>query len=362
MEKLNFNIYLALKRTCDVLLAGPIGSAKFLNHSQYIEFAFKPLWLYIFSSTIKTAWLSFRSKPSVVFCGSGTSIIAGYIAAKLCSAKLVCYLHGLDVVASSYVYQSIFIPLIKKSDLVIVNSNHTRELALKAGFSKQCLSLLAPGVDLPELSNRLVLSDKFRVRYEIGDRRYLLLAGRITARKGIVEFIEKVFVEILAEQPDIILVIVGAEAHHAAKSSKGVMQNILRTIENFDLEKNVILTGAVSDLEFSGALFGAELFVFPVLDLPNDVEGFGMVAIEAAAHGLPTVAFASGGVPDAVSHGVSGWLVNAGDYPSMADKILAFLNNGENLSVFANSCIKFAKEYEWEKFGEKLQSIIGRCE
>lgn len=360
MEKLNFNIYLALKRAYDLLLAGPIGSAKFLNQSQYIEFAFKPLWLYIFSSIVKTTVFSLRSKPSVVFCGSGTSIIAGYIAAKLCSAKLVCYLHGLDIIAPSYVYQSFFIPLIKKSDLVIINSNHTRELALGAGFSDQCLSLLAPGVDMPEHSSRFHLSDSFRVRYEIGDKRYILLAGRITARKGIVEFIENVFVKLLSEKPSLILVIVGEEANQAAKYSKGVMRNILKTIEKFGIEKSIIMTGAVSDIEFSGALFGAELFVFPVLDLPNDVEGFGMVAIEAAAHGVPTVAFASGGVPDAVSHGVSGWLVSPGNYPAMTNKILTYLDQGDSSGVCPSSCIRFAADYEWEKFGKKLRSIIDR--
>ena len=51
----------------------------------------------------------------------------------------------------------------------------------------------------------------------------------------------------------------------------------------------------VDDQRLSDAYFAADVMVFPVLDLPGDVEGFGMVAVEAAAHGLPTVAFAVGG-------------------------------------------------------------------
>jgi phosphatidylinositol alpha-1,6-mannosyltransferase len=97
--------------------------------------------------------------------------------------------------------------------------------------------------------------------------------------------------------------------------------------------------------------------VFPVKDIPGDVEGFGMVALEAAAHGLPTVAFGAGGVPDAVADGVSGSLVPAGDYPQMAACIDRYLA-GDWGSVSPASCVAFAEDFAWPGYGERLRSLI----
>jgi phosphatidyl-myo-inositol dimannoside synthase len=358
MERLNFNIYLALKKRYNTLLAGPYGSSNFHNQVCFVEFPIKPLWLFIISSLIKTCVFSSRLKPQLILCGSGTSILAGYIASRLCSAKLVCYLHGLDIVASNFIYQSVFVPLIKKSDLLIVNSKHTQGLAIEAGVNTKRIYLLSPGVSIPALSTKQELIQGFRSRYNLNNRRFLLLAGRITARKGIVEFIEQVFVNVLVKMPDLVLVIVGEEARDAAKASQGVTDAIYKVILKHNLQEKVVLTGGVNEREYSAALFAADIFVFPALNLPNDVEGFGMVAIEAAAHGLPTVAFAVGGVPDAVADGISGWLVSSGNYLEMANKIVSYLSGRELTNVTSMSCRSFAEDFEWSKFEEKLHLII----
>lgn len=357
MEKLNLNIFLALNNKFKAYLAGPSGSFKFHKVFPYIEFPFKPLWLYIAMSLFKVSLFALKIKPNIVFCGSGTSILAGYISARLCSAKLICYLHGLDIVASSVVYQSFFVPLIGKSNLVIVNSRHTRMLAISAGIPAERIHLLSPGVNLPDMSRRDELAISFRNSYGLGDRKFILIAGRITARKGVVEFIENIFVQMVAKNPELILVVVGEEAQHAAKSSRGVTGAIYEAISNNGLERNVVLTGGVSELSFSSALFSASAFVFPVLNLPNDVEGFGMVAIEAAAHGLPTVGFSVGGVPDAIENGKSGWLVESGDYSAMEEKISSCLNYGDS-SVTPETCRLFAESFQWSAFEGKLEKIV----
>lgn len=358
MEKLNLNIFLALKNKFSTYLAGPNGSYNFHGLSTYVEFPFKPLWLFIVASLLKVSLFAVKLRPNVVFCGSGTAILSGYFSAKLSSAKLVCYLHGLDIVASNFVYQSLFVPLIRKADLVIVNSRNTHALAISAGISAERIHLLFPGVSLPNLSRKNELAMEFRKAHGLGDRKVMLIAGRITARKGIVEFIENVFMRMVAQEPELMLLVVGEEAQHAAKSSQGVTDAIYKAISNYGVENNVILTGGVSELGFSGALFSANVFVFPVLNLPNDVEGFGMVAVEAAAHGVPTVGFAVGGVPDAIENGRSGWLVDSGDYQKMQQLISACLNHGESSTVNSETCRMFAEEFEWSKFGADLEKIL----
>jgi phosphatidylinositol alpha-1,6-mannosyltransferase len=103
------------------------------------------------------------------------------------------------------------------------------------------------------------------------------------------------------------------------------------------------------------AYMAADVLVFPVQEIPGDIEGFGMVAIEAAAHNLPTVAFAVGGVPDAVRDGISGALVARGDNESFARATIKFLDPRSGLRTDSR---QFAESFCWQKFGQRLRSIL----
>ena len=76
-----------------------------------------------------------------------------------------------------------------------------------------------------------------------------------------------------------------------------------------------------------------------------------MVAIEAAAHGIPTVAFAAGGVKDAVAEGKSGYLVQPDNYPAMAESVIGVLARRREMT---NTCREFASQFAWPLFGKRL--------
>ena len=107
----------------------------------------------------------------------------------------------------------------------------------------------------------------------------------------------------------------------------------------------------------SAAFRAADVYVFPVLAVPGDVEGFGMVAIEAAAHGLPTVAFGVGGVPDAVIEGQSGSLVAERDYDGFASRIGYWLSLRDEPEV-ATRCVEAAAPFGWDVFGQQLRELL----
>ena len=87
---------------------------------------------------------------------------------------------------------------------------------------------------------------------------------------------------------------------------------------------------------------------------PKYPENFGMVAIEAAAHGLPTVAFATGGIVDAVKDGVSGYLVESNNYIKLSEKIVFLLEN----QLFKDSTREFSRAFEWDNFGRKICKTV----
>jgi phosphatidylinositol alpha-1,6-mannosyltransferase len=82
-----------------------------------------------------------------------------------------------------------------------------------------------------------------------------------------------------------------------------------------------------------------------------------MVAIEAAAHGLPTVAFDIGGVADAIADGRSGWLVPAGDYAGYIQRVIQVLDTGRSAAVEA-ACRSFAEAFAWSSFGSKMTAAL----
>jgi phosphatidylinositol alpha-1,6-mannosyltransferase len=79
-----------------------------------------------------------------------------------------------------------------------------------------------------------------------------------------------------------------------------------------------------------------------------------MVAVEAAAHGLPTVAYATGGVVDAVSEGASGYLIEPGNAPAFAAQVCHALEH----KLPEASIRRFAAQFAWEKFGEKIRDFL----
>jgi phosphatidylinositol alpha-1,6-mannosyltransferase len=358
MENLNLHICKSLVSSFHMAIAGPEGSAQIHKLKNFIEFPVRPLWRYVAFSLGKSIFLALRIKPNIVFCGSGAAILAGYFSAKLTGASLVCYLHGLDVIVDSKIYQWIFLPLIKRSNLILVNSKHTCGLAIAAGVDPLSIKILSPGVELPNFSTKIDASQQFRLKFNIGNAPFLLIAGRITTRKGIAEFIRNIMPNITAAHPELQLIIIGDEAVDAMKCSFGVKDNIIATVDALNLHANVKLIGSVDDAMFSAAFFAAEMLIFPVLNIANDVEGFGMVAIEAAAHGLPTIGFSVGGIPDAISHNHSGWLVEAGDYPHMSSVILNAYSSAQFGTVTSESCIEFSKQFSWECFKTKLNDSI----
>jgi phosphatidylinositol alpha-1,6-mannosyltransferase len=112
---------------------------------------------------------------------------------------------------------------------------------------------------------------------------------------------------------------------------------------------------AQDDPELGAAYFAADVLVFPVQKRMYDNEGFGMVAIEAAAHGLPTVAFAVGGVTDAVADNVSGRLVAAGDNEAFSRAVIDHLKNTSSLGN--GDITTFAAKFAWPRFGQRLRLL-----
>ncbi|WP_417067883.1 glycosyltransferase family 4 protein [Niveibacterium terrae] len=353
MERLIWHIVEAIAGTHEVHVVGPEGSAKRLPEGVTAsEVPLKPMPLFL----LRAAWASLvsalRLRPTFVLAGSGLTAPIVWLAARLSGARAIVYLHGLDVETRHWLYRLLWRPLFRRFDLVIVNSHFTRDLALEAKVPAERIRIIHPGVELPEISKKAEARDAFRSHFGLGEAPLMLYVGRITPRKGLTKFVDDILPRVLNARPDAKLAVIGDEPHGALlKAAHGERSRAEEALANRKISSSVTFLGelAQNDPVLTEAYFSSEVMIFPVQDRPGDNEGFGMVAIEAAAHGLPTVAFAVGGVPDAVSEGISGKLIPSGDNDAFSDAVIGYLVKPNDLKSRP-----FAEKFSWTEFKIKL--------
>ena len=357
MERLIHHVVLAIADSYDLTVIGPEGCEVFLPEQTCTHAVpSRPLPRFLWSCLV-TAFKSTRKQHfKLVIAGSGLTAPLAWWAARRSGARSVVYLHGLDIIAPSRVYRLFWLPFIRRMDLVLVNSRNSRQLAIDNGVPEGAIEILHPGTDLPgpDADDRRA----FRADHSLGNEPLLLSIGRFTPRKGLAEFITHALPDIIAERPDAILVVIGADASDAVRpAERSERARILDSARKAGLVSSVRMLPPCSDAMLSQAYRAADVYVFPVLDLPGDVEGFGMVAIEAAAHGLPTVGFRVGGVPDAIIDGQSGTLVEAGEYAVFAKDVLGWLKRNDKYHV-QSECSAAAEAFGWQRFAEKLNALL----
>lgn len=354
MERLNWHMAEELSKYAHVHVIGPQGSKSLCPPKVLCtEIPLQPLWRFLACSSVDALRVAKAWKPQVVLAGSGLMAPATLLAARAVDAKAGVYLHGLDAAVRHPIYRAIWHPAIRRMDTVIVNSKATAGLAGCIGVKQQQIATVHPGVQFPIERQPEHILHEFRQRHGLGSAQILLSIGRLTTRKGLREFVEMSLPAIVNERPGTLLVIIGDAPAHSLRATAQTRESIKAAADAAGVGECIKFLGIITDEnELASAYECASLHVFPVRDLPGDPEGFGMVAIEAAAHGLPTVAFGTGGVVDAVAHGGSGYLVNPGDYESFSRRVLQVLNDSED--IWKETTRSFSEKFAWHSFGEKV--------
>ncbi|MEM3466320.1 MAG: glycosyltransferase family 4 protein, partial [Candidatus Jordarchaeales archaeon] len=248
--------------------------------------------------------------------------------------KVGVSLFGKDYLASRP-NPAYFLPLLFSlllAQRIGVNSKSTLSLIPKALRRKA--RILYPGVDVEALEKAIEESSKH------GEGETILFVGRMVRRKG-PDLLLKAFAMLLKEHPDAWLVMVGDGPFLSS------LKDLARQLK---LEDRVEFTGALRGKPLYSRYAECDVFVMPSRQTATDVEGFGMVFLEAGFFGKPSVGTRTGGIPEAVLDGETGILVPQDDVGALQDALSLLLKD----KAFAKRLGEKARErvlseFTWEK-------------
>jgi glycosyltransferase involved in cell wall biosynthesis len=258
--------------------------------------------------------------------------------------------HGLDLTYRHPLYQRVVPASLRSLDLVIANSSATAEILRDRVQPSPRHTVASLGVNpLPPVTDDA--ADAFRrgLGLEAG-RPLLLTAGRLIRRKGVAWFVEHV------------LPVIGCDASYIVVGEGPDRLAIERAAAAAGVAQRVRLPGRLSDSELSAAYRIADVFVMPNVVVPGDVEGFGLVALEASAAGLPVVAADIEGIRDAIQHEENGLLARSADPVAFASTIgrLLAMAPAERRALGAAQAAVTRSRFDWSLTARHYAEEISR--
>ncbi len=212
------------------------------------------------------------------------------------------------------------------------------------------LARLAPGVD-EKVFHRNTGGEEIRARHGLADRPVVVCVSRLVPRKGQDALIHA-WPRVLREQPDAALLLVGGGPYR---------DRLQRLAASLGVDRSVVFTGGVSWEELPAHYDAGDVFAMPCRTRRRglDVEGLGIVYLEASATGLPVVAGDSGGAPDAVLEGETGLVVRGRSTSEIAAALGGLLADPSRARAMGERGRAWVeREWRWEVQAARLGALL----
>jgi phosphatidyl-myo-inositol dimannoside synthase len=275
----------------------------------------------------------------------------GYLLNLFLGLSYVCYIHGEDVetAATSRELSWIVRKALNSASKLICNSQNTANLVLNDWqVPSTKVVILNPACD----TERFVPAEKninTKTSLGWGNRKIILTVGRLQQRKGH-DMLIKTLPLIAREFPDILYAIVGDG------KEKAKLQTLTKTLS---LENNVLFMSEISDQQMIQAYQQCDVFVLPNRRVDQDIEGFGMVLVEAQACEKPVIAGDSGGTAETMLPGKTGYIVDCTNSEVMAKQICSLLKDEQLCKEMGKQArIHVEKSLDWKVHTEKAKQIF----
>ena len=285
-----------------------------------------------------------RNIKHVHLCDASLSPL-GIIIKKITGVFVSTTAAGLDITYNNQFYQFLIPHCLRKLDKIIPISTATKNECLRRNLPPEKMSTIPVGIYADEIS---LDAPREQLRSELEqlcncplkNRVILTTVGRLVERKGVYWFINNVMPAL------------DSRFHYIVAGEGPDYERIIRLIQDLNLQDRITLTGRIPDETKKILLNAADIFIMPNIYIPGDVEGFGIVAIEAGACGTPVIASGIQGIRDAVIDGLTGKLVEEKNENAF---VQALLNASFDRERVKNGVIN---TYDWHKIYYRYTDVL----
>lgn len=237
------------------------------------------------------------------------------------------------------------------ADVVTFISNYTRGRFASAFGPHAALERLAPGVDTDRFRPDPAARSELRARYHLGERPVVVCVSRLVPRKG-QDVLIRAFPAIRQRVPGAALVVVGGGPY------RDQLRRLAHTCGVFD---HVVFTDGVPSDDLPAHHAMADVFAMPCRTRGRglDVEGLGIVYLEASATGVPVVAGDSGGAPESVRDGETGLVVDGGDVGAVATAVGDLLADPARAAAMGAAGRDWVvDQWQWKFKAQRLSRLL----
>lgn len=285
----------------------------------------------------------------------GSSVIQALELGKSYKIPVLLYVHGLEITKHRGNFISSFIKRIGKQiiinncDFILCNSYYTMMQLIKNHVNPHKIRVLHPGITFDSFDG--VIEKKPEKLNNIDDP-FFLTIGRIIERKGIDTVIYSL-PSIISKHPEIRYIIAGP-------IDSKFKEKLLIYAREQNVQEYIYFLGEVTEEEKKWLLSHQIFFIMPSRELSNgDVEGFGIVFLESALFAKPSIGGNSGGIPDAIVHNLTGFLVDPTSPEDISKYALMLLESPELVTKMGAQAKRRAIEhFNWDKQARLFCSFI----
>ena len=234
--------------------------------------------------------------------------------------------------------------ILAAADGITAIAGYARDLLAELDVDPARVIIQPPAADT-EIYRPDLDGSRLRAELGLGDRPTLITVARLLRRKGVDVTLEAL-ARLRVEFPDLAYVVVGDGPELPR------LREIARSLQ---VEDAVRFVGRVPHEATPEHYAAADIFIHPNRQTgEGDVEGFGIVFLEAGACGLPVVGGNSGGTPDAIRHGVTGYLVDGTSPAAVARAIEPLLRDADLRRRMGEAGREWSRQFTWERAAERI--------